>query len=55
VPVKAAMVDEEMAKLGLDLRKRGVSQRRRLLKDAYEAGEAAAERFEITPGIERAA
>jgi hypothetical protein len=55
VPVKAAMVDEEMAKLGLDLRRRSVGRRRHLLRDAYEAGEAAAERFEITPGIEQAA
>jgi len=55
VPVKAAMVDEEMAKLGLDFRKRGVGQRKYLLKDAYLAGEVAGERFEVTPGIEQAA
>jgi hypothetical protein len=55
VPVKAAMVDEEMARLGLDFHARGTSGKKRVLTDAYHAGQAAGERFEITPGITRAA
>ena len=55
VPVKAAMVDEEMAKLGLALHKRAVGGKKQVLTDAYTAGEAAGQRFEITHGIARAA
>jgi hypothetical protein len=55
VPVKAAMVNEEMEKLGLDLRSRGVGQRKHLLKDAYLAGQAAGEQFDFAPAISHAA
>jgi hypothetical protein len=55
VPVKAAMVAEEMAKLGLALRKQTIGGKKRLLTDAYIAGEAAGQRFEITQGIAQAA
>ena len=55
VPVKAAMVDEEMAKLGLDLRTREVGRGKRVLTDAFTAGEAAGQRFEFTPAITQAA
>jgi hypothetical protein len=55
VPVKAAMVDEEMAKLGLDLYKRAASGKKQVLTDAFAAGEAAGQRFEITQGVAQAA
>ncbi len=55
VPVKAAMVDEEMAKLGLDLRTRELGRGKRVLTDAFTAGEAAGQRFEFTPAITQAA
>lgn len=55
VPIKAAMVDEEVAKLGLDLRTRETGRRRRVLADAVTAGEAAGQRFEFTPAISQAA
>jgi hypothetical protein len=55
VPMKAAMVDDEMAKLGLSLSPRMIGGARRVLADAYEAGQQAGERFEVTPAITRAA
>jgi hypothetical protein len=55
VPVKAAMVDEELAKLGLDLHARGPARSRRVLTDAFVAGKAAGERFEFAPAITQAA
>ena len=55
VPIKAAMVDEEVAKLGLGLRQREMGRGQRVLTDAFAAGEAAGEQFEFTPAITRAA
>jgi hypothetical protein len=55
VIAKAALVDEEMAKLGLAMHKRGISGNRRVLADAFEAGREAGERFEYNPAIGRAA
>jgi hypothetical protein len=55
VPVKAAMIDDEMAKLGLNLEQRAVGASKRVLSDAYVAGEAAGRQFEVTPAITRAA
>ena len=55
VPVKAAMVEEEMAKLGLDLQMRALASRRRVLADAFREGEMAGDRFEYTPAITKAA
>jgi hypothetical protein len=55
VPVKAAMVEEELAKLGLDLQTRGLGGGRRVLADAFHEGEAAGQRFEVTPAITKAA
>jgi hypothetical protein len=55
VPVKAAMVDEEMAKLGLNLTTRVLSRAKSVLTDAFQAGQVAGERFEVTPAITRAA
>jgi len=55
VPMKAAIVDDEMAKLGLDLHQRAVGRNQRVLTEAFAAGEAAGERFEFAPAITRAA
>ncbi len=49
------MVDEELAKLGLDLHVRGAARSRRVLTDAFVAGKAAGERFEFAPAITEAA
>ncbi len=51
VPAKAALVDEEMAKLGLNLQRKGSSRGKRVLRDAYAAGEAAGQRFEFADAI----
>jgi hypothetical protein len=53
--VKAAMVDEEMAKLGLSLTTRVLSRAKSVITDAFQAGQAAGERFEFAPAITRAA
>jgi hypothetical protein len=55
VPVKAVMVDEELAKLGLDLHRREVGRGRRVMADAFSAGEVADQRFEFRPAITQAA
>ncbi len=55
VPLKAAMVNEELAKLGLDLHACEMGQRKRVLTDAFAAGEAAGQRFEFSPAITEAA
>ena len=51
VPVKAALVEEELAKLGLRFHARGGGKGRHVLRDAYEAGHEAGDRFEYRPGI----
>ena len=55
VPVKAAMVEEELAKLGLDLQAREYGRGKRVLSDAFREGETAGQRFEFTPAITEAA
>jgi hypothetical protein len=55
VPVKAAMVEDELAKLGLDLHTRELGRGRRVLAEAYAAGEVAGQRFEFRPAITEAA
>lgn len=50
VPLKSAIVDDEIARLGLSFRSHGRS-RRRVIRDAYEAGHEAGSRFEIRPGL----
>ena len=49
VPVKAVVVDEELDKLGLRFHARGGSKGRYVLRDAYEAGYEAGDRFEYWP------
>jgi hypothetical protein len=55
VPVKAAMVDEEMDKLGLSFSSRAIGRGKRVFADAFKAGEAAGQRFEFAPAVTRAA
>jgi len=52
VPIKAAVVDEELARLGMTFEKRSVGRGKRVLSAAYHAGHEAADRFEYRPGIE---
>jgi hypothetical protein len=52
VPVKEAIIDEEMERLGLSFRRRSVG-RRMVMPAAFSAGRKAGERFEYRPGIER--
>jgi hypothetical protein len=53
VPVKAAVVEQELAKLGLYLRSGGSSAGSRILPDAFREGQAAGARFEFAPAIGR--
>jgi hypothetical protein len=53
VPIKASVVEDELAKLGLTLRARSRASRRYVLTDAYEAGHKAGKRFEYRPGLTR--
>ena len=55
VPMKAAVVEDELAKLGMAFRAKGVAKGRRVLTDAFTAGQAAGARFEVTPGVTKAA
>ena len=50
VPIKASIVDEELARLGLTLRTKSAA-RRMVRSDAFEAGKEAGERFEYRQGI----
>jgi hypothetical protein len=51
VPIKAAVLDEELAKLGMTFQASGGQKAKRVLSDAYHAGQAAGDRFEYRPGI----
>jgi len=51
VPMKAATVDDELAKLGLHFRAQDRPSSRYVMTDAYEAGQAAGQRFEYRPGL----
>lgn len=52
VPVKESIIDAEMDRLGLSLRRRN-AVRRMVQAAAFGAGREAGERFEYRPGIER--
>ncbi len=52
VPIKEAIIDAEMDRLGLSLRRRS-AVRRMVLPAAFSAGQEAGERFEYRPGIVR--
>jgi hypothetical protein len=47
--------DDALARLGLDLHRRQIGHGRRVLADAYAAGEAAGKRFDFFPAITEAA
>ena len=51
VPVKAVVVDEDLARLGLRFHARGGGKGRHVLRDAYAAGHEAGEQFEYRQGI----
>jgi hypothetical protein len=52
IPIKTSVIEEEFEKLGLSLRAKNVSGRRRVLAEAYEAGQEAGRKFEVRAGIE---
>lgn len=52
VPVKAAVVDEELDKLGLAFTQKSIAGSRMLLRDAFEADQVASGRFEIQSALE---
>ena len=50
VPIKQSIVDEDLERLGLELRRTG-STRRKVISNAYEAGKEAGKKFEYRQGI----
>ena len=50
VPVKQSIIDQEMERLGLTLRRVNM-MRRKVIHDAFAAGKEAGEKFEYRPGI----
>jgi hypothetical protein len=54
IPIKTSIVEEEMAKLGLNFRAKGGSRGRMVQRDAYAAGQEAGDRFDYAPGIAQA-
>jgi hypothetical protein len=54
VPLKASVIEDELEKLGLSFVAKSQARRKRILADAYEAGEVAGHRFEMRAGIETA-
>ena len=50
-PIKASVIEEEMAKLGLSFRTKPQSRRRSIEPDAYRAGVAAGKSFEPHRGV----
>jgi hypothetical protein len=54
VPIKAAIVEAEMAKLGLNLRAHSRSTRRSVISDAFHAGHEAGQRFDYHPALTQA-
>ena len=54
IPIKEAMVDAELAKLGLTFRTLNRPGRRRVISDAFHAGKEAGERFNYQPGLTHA-
>lgn len=51
VPIKAAMVEDELAKLGLNLKARSGKRNRTVISDAYAVGVEAGEKFEVVSAI----
>jgi Protein of unknown function (DUF2786) len=53
VPVKQSIIEQEMERLGLTLRRVNIP-RRTVISDAFDSGREAGERFEYRPGLARA-
>lgn len=53
-PVKTAIMDEELEKLGLAFHVKAAARKRKVEPDAYEAGRTAGRKFEPWQGIEAA-
>lgn len=51
VPLKADIVEQELARLGMRFTEKAVQTGRSVLKDAYHAGRAAGQAFELEPKI----
>ena len=51
VLVKTSLIEDELAKLGLHFRAHGRASKRRVLTDAYAAGQQAGERFDYRPAL----
>lgn len=51
VPIKATVIEDELAKLGLNLTAKSVSRGKRVLSDAYAAGQEAGKRFDVVSAI----
>lgn len=54
VPIKADIVEDEMAKLGMRFTSKAAPSRRGVLKDAFHAGRVAGETFEVNRGLDEA-
>jgi hypothetical protein len=54
VPIKEAVVEEELTKLGMTFQVRSGQRGKQVLSDAYHAGREAGDRFECRSGIEHA-
>ena len=51
VPLKTSVIDDELAKLGLTFHVTSRGRRKRVLADAYAAGQIAEYQFEVRVGI----
>jgi hypothetical protein len=52
VPLKASLVEDELSKLGMTFKRRSSQTGKRVLREAYSAGQKAGDKFEYQPGIE---
>ncbi|HUI22633.1 MAG TPA: DUF2786 domain-containing protein [Methylocella sp.] len=52
VPLKTSVIDDELAKLGLSFHAISRGRRKRVLADAYKAGQIAGYQFEVRAGID---
>ncbi|MEA2757365.1 MAG: hypothetical protein QOJ54_3654 [Aliidongia sp.] len=52
VPLKASLVEDELSKLGMTFKRRSSQTGKRVLREAYSAGQEAGDKFEYQPGIE---
>ena len=52
MPLKTSVIDDELAKLGLSFQAASRGRRKRVLADAYEAGQIAGYQFKVRAGID---